>query len=119
MRVEAEDGRVRARNPIRKRKAWTPAMDAEQTVHALDTAIYAVGQIYAAAASALSTAAPLPLASTEPWSETDQAYRARLSDYLGYDVTYSGSMLDDYGIEAAELPRLRLVPATTMQGEQA
>jgi hypothetical protein len=79
--------------------------------------IHSVGDIYDAAARALAYAGPLPLASTEPWAESDQAYRARLSDYLGYDVTYSGSMLDDYGVEAAELPRARLVLAITMQGE--
>lgn len=68
-----------------------------------------VALIYAVAAHTLASAGPLPLASTEPWAESDQAYRARLADYLGYDVTYSGSMLDDYGVEAAELPRARLV----------
>jgi hypothetical protein len=80
-----------------------------------DHARLGLDAIYDAATRALATAGPLPLASTETWAESDQAYRARLADYLGCDVTYSGSMLDDYGVEAAELPRARLVPVITKE----
>jgi hypothetical protein len=74
-----------------------------------------IASVYDAATRALASAGSLPLASTRPWAESDEAYRERLNavdpgDDLG-DI--EGYMLDCVGANDYRLPRARLVPADT------
>ena len=119
-KVEAEDGRVRAvQADIGSGNVFAdPAVEkAERDWHASDDAAWnrlalSISQTYDAATRVLASAGPLPLASTEPWVESDEAYAKR----IGNTGKATGHELDDLADwRRPKVVRARLVPATTMQ----
>ena len=100
------EGIQRAPQRVRRREPWTPAMDAEQAGHFLDSAAAFLENLYTAALRAMGPD-PIPLTASEPWEESDEAYRKRLQApaWLGnveLDPDAVGVFLG--------LPRPRLVP---------
>ena len=105
----SERPRVTIGGPVPNQVAWMIAK-------------HHVANAYDAATRALASTGPLPLASNEPWVENDEAYRERLgfhrfSEDLTSHIGYYEPGLNEIG-RTVGLPRARLVPATTMQGEQ-
>ena len=119
MRVEAEDGRVRAsQSPF----AFDHMrFDIEWLADIGTTVTQSISDIYTAAQTLAASAGPLPISSTEPWVESDDAYAKRLQPALAEAVKDVPMMywesLDFYGRRFG-LPRARLVPADAAMREE-
>ena len=141
-RVEAEDGRVRAAQADADAAPFSviAGLDNRMWDNAVGMAMMtlkgewggnpfaAIEAIWAASEAMMEAAGPLPLASTEPWVESDEAYRSRLVRAASNkveqwtdpaDVAFaSGVRLDQYGslmsdgYDDAGLPRGCLVQVT-------
>ncbi len=98
------DGPVRGWESVRTRLAYLDKHD--------HVTVSAVGMIYDAALAVVRDAPPMPLVSSEPWVEGDDAYRKRLADPKNDYRTHIGYDLERVG-QKSGLPRARLVRLMT------
>jgi hypothetical protein len=125
MRVEVEDGRVRAAQSLGPYLTGAtvtfqhPRGDKATVgiIEVMEAARQVVGRIYDDLQTVMASAGPLPLASSEPYSEENGEFSLRIGAPVpvaiaAEDVT---AYLDGKGKKLG-LPRARLVPATTKEG---